>query len=62
MQTTLQQIHFPATGILRTAMDRTADAAKVAAAVAAIARGVERRGINASDTGISMNMCMRYIP
>ena len=32
------------------------------AAVAAMASGVESRGINRADTGAKMNMCKRYIP
>ena len=39
-----------------------AEIAKVVAAVAAIARGVEMRGINAADAGARMNMCRRYMP
>ena len=40
----------------------TAVRENVAAAVARIASGVAMYGESAANTGVRMNMCMRYIP
>ena len=53
---TLQQIHFPTTGILRRRSARKTEAANVIAAVVKMASGVERCGINRADTGTRMNI------
>ena len=57
-----QQVHLPTNGILRMRMAAIAESAKVVPAVARIAIGVERRGINAADIGARMNMWRRYMP
>ena len=49
-------------GNLRRRRAAAAEAANEIAAVAKMASGVERCGINRADTGARMNMCRRYIP
>ena len=49
-------------GTFRTSTAATAQSTYAAAAVSRIANGVGRCGLNAANTGVRMNMCMRYIP
>ena len=58
----IQHRYFPTTGSLRKKIARKAEAANEIAAVAKMASGVERCGINQADTGARTNMCKRYIP